>query len=124
MARFVQFPCLYMGYVWFVLSKFVVDVVSLPRLVLLLGGVFLSQILGYAAIYYITPHKTHVKGDFSAFRCTGRVNVQGQAIGTKKGTQSPFRFCTGRVLDPPDHVDYKAENNIAHGYTRHHCSEC
>ena len=78
-----------MGYVWFVLSKFVVDVVPLPRLVLLLGGVFLSQILGYAAIYYITPHKTHVKGDFSAFRCTGRVNVQGQTIGTKKGTKSP-----------------------------------
>jgi len=49
----------------------------------------LSQIIGYAAIYYITPHKTHLKGDFSAFRCTGRVNVQGQTIGTKKGTQSP-----------------------------------
>jgi hypothetical protein len=127
-----RFHCLYMWYVWFVLSKFVVDVVPYPALFSCLAGFFLpqelqlagvgsiiavlvgflccffcstksykplpvlavrgffsSQIIGYAAIYYITPHKTHVKGDFSAFRCTGRVNVQGQTIGTKKGTKSP-----------------------------------
>ena len=102
MAGFVQFHCLYMGYVWFVLSKFVVDVVLYPALFSCLAGFFLISISALPHDHWqglisalagwigcSIPHKTHLKAYFSAIRCTGRVNVQGQSIGTKKGTQSP-----------------------------------
>jgi hypothetical protein len=68
-----------------------------PARLLLPSGVFFDLDFALAGIGYTIPHKTHLKGYLSAIRCTGRVNVQGQTIGTKKGTQSPFRFCTGRV---------------------------
>ena len=73
-----------------------------PARLLLPSGVFFDLYFVLAGwigwIGYTIPHKTHLKAYFSALRCTGRVNVQGQAIGTKKGTKSPQILLPGKLI--------------------------